>query len=96
MVFEEMHVFVGAEVCCLAVASFSSYKNIQDSHTLNQRKINKTTDQQYAWQQHNNPYNLEQSRHLCKRKTEEHYSKAADSFITTTYTPCCIWRYYIH
>jgi hypothetical protein len=40
-------------------ASFHSYKNIQNSHTLTQRKINKTINQTGALQQHDNPYNLE-------------------------------------
>jgi hypothetical protein len=40
-----------------------------------------------AWQQQDNPYNLESPRHLHKGKAEQRNSGAADSFITTTYTP---------
>jgi hypothetical protein len=61
-----LNVFVGAEACCLPmitmtdsqVASSHSYKNIQNSHTLNHTKINKTINQTRAWKQRDNPYNL--------------------------------------
>jgi hypothetical protein len=70
-----LNAFVGAEACC-------SYKSIQNSHTLNHIK---STNQQNHKQEYKHVHGNSIITHLHNRKAE-HYSRAADSFITTTYT----------
>jgi hypothetical protein len=71
-----LNVFVG-------VKSFCSYKNIHDIHTLNQRK---STNQQNHKPEQKHVHDNSIITRLHKSKAE-HYSRAAVSFITTTYTP---------
>jgi hypothetical protein len=62
-----MSTFAERQAAC--TASFRCCKIIQDSHTLNQMKINNLINQTRAWQQHDNPYKLEQSEAFTQKES---------------------------